>query len=744
MNNKLNNRNIFSIKLFWQSFIQLKVIGLISTAIMICITALPIIMNGINIKNMINANKNALANGVSVMNNSTDYTAIVSPVSSATYLLIVIALITPVLALYAWFFLNKRSTSDFYHSLSYKRQNLFLSRFAAITAWQIIIMLATYITNFISYHIFSKYFIVDYSTTFHIYTSEFLCALLCSAAIALACSVTGNIFSNICLSGIIIFLPRFILILVNSTVSNVYTAASATHFMPLLDNSYNMLAEQFLSLFEPVAFSSNSLSDMLLSGVSNAYTLILAVIYAVIACVLFTIRKSETAGKPALSWKLQFAIRCVIGFTISVFGTFLYVQVSKDDYTYGTPPYMYTIIAFIIAAIVVVVYELISSKKLHRVLKAVPSIIAAYILAIICGFLLNAGINNMSAYRANTDNIDYIRLSVQNRYYVSDYPDYFENVIKNIKINDKNTIKLIADIYNDNANHLDSINEQNYYARSSSGYVTYEVYFKDGFFGRYRKVFLKESDVNKLASILTKIDDFCLEYKNLPSYEDANISFSDYIPEDKTRDIYNIMLNEIKNMPFSDWYQLVSQTSNHNSGDISYVTAVFSRNGTTYSARFCLSSLMPESVNAYYNAANKTYTDNNPETLSRMKNALTKLINDSNEDSNVSSNASSNATSNAASNASYSMYVSVYSLDSMDYNSIAYNRFNDKELARAILKEIENPFDKNFDSTKPVLEIRYYDDYSGGSYSYYVQPAGYEHMSDYPEYDETKNGGYAG
>lgn len=114
-------------------------------------------------------------------------------------------------------------------------------------------------------------------------------------------------------------------------------------------------------------------------------------------------------------------IRCAIGFTISVFGTFMYIQLVNEDYTYGTPPYMYTIIAFIIAAIVVIVYELISSKKLHRIIKAVPSIITAYVLAILCGFLLNAGINNMTSYRANTDNIDYIRLSAQNNYYMTEY-----------------------------------------------------------------------------------------------------------------------------------------------------------------------------------------------------------------------------------------------------------------------------------------------------------------------------------
>lgn len=740
MNNKLNNKNIFSIKLFWQSFLQLKLIGLISTTIMLCITAIPIIMNGINIKNWINIDKAALASGAS--GNMPDYTTIVTPSAAVPYLLIVIALITPILALYAWFFLNKRSTSDFYHSLSYKRQNLFLSRFAAITVWQLIIIFSTFMAEFICYHIFSKYFIVDYSTTFSIYTAEFLCALLCSASIALACCVTGNIISNICLSGIIIFLPRFILILVHSTVTNIYAAASSTHFIPLLDNSYNMLAGQFLSVFEPSFHSSNDLSDMLLSGVSNAYTLILSIIYIAIACLLFTIRKSETAGKPALSWKLQFAIRCAIGFTISVFGTFMYIQLVNEDYTYGTPPYMYTIIAFIIAAIVVIVYELISSKKLHRIIKAVPSIITAYVLAILCGFLLNAGINNMTSYRANTDNIDYIRLSAQNNYYMTEYENYFENVIKNIKINDKNTIKLIADIYNDNAKNLGSINEERYYARSSHSYATYEVFFKEGVFGRYRKVFLKESDVSRLAEALTGINDFCVEYKKLPSYEDSNVSFSDYISEDKTQGIYNTMLDEIKSMPFSDWYQLVNRTSNYSIGNIPYVTTIFSRNGTTYSASFNLSSNMPKSVNAYFNAANQTNTDNKPEALAHIKAMLTELGNNktnNNTNSNTASynNKNSSSTSSAASKLDYSLYLNVYTLDVSASEALSYNSLNDAALATAILKELDNPFEKNFDMTKPVLKLTYYDDNSNGSISYYVQPAGYDSMSDYPGYENN-------
>ncbi len=188
---------------------------------------------------------------------------------------------------------------------------------------------------------------------------------MCAAVlrrIALACSITGNIFSNICLTGLILFLPRFILLLANSTINNSYVLASSKHFMPLLDNSYNMLTSQVLYAFEGGIITTYDISDMWLSGIANVYTGTCHYIYC--HCMrTFTIRKSETAGKPALSWKLQFAIRCAIGYTISIFGIFVYVQLSKDTNSYGEPAAMYVIIAFLIAAVVVIIYELISSKS---------------------------------------------------------------------------------------------------------------------------------------------------------------------------------------------------------------------------------------------------------------------------------------------------------------------------------------------------------------------------------------------
>ena len=56
-----NNKNIFSLKLFWQTVIQLKVIGFISLAVVAFVSGFPIIIEGLNIKKMINAANAAVA-----------------------------------------------------------------------------------------------------------------------------------------------------------------------------------------------------------------------------------------------------------------------------------------------------------------------------------------------------------------------------------------------------------------------------------------------------------------------------------------------------------------------------------------------------------------------------------------------------------------------------------------------------------------------------------------------------------
>ena len=87
-------------------------------------------------------------------------------------------------------------------------------------------------------------------------------------------------------------------------------------------------------------------------------------------------------------------------------------------------------------------------------------------------------------------------------------------------------------------------------------------------------------------------------------------------------------------------------------------------------------------------------------------------------------------------NSDYSMYWYVYTLEPNSGYYISYNNLTDADLLDAILKDVDNPFDRNFDASKPILGIDYYDDYHGNSISYYMQPSGYDKISDYPGYED--------
>ena len=85
-----NNKNVFSLKLFWQTVIQLKVIGFISLAVVAFVSGFPIIIEGLNIKKIVNAANVAAESGTEVINMSSPYTSLVSPISSQGVLLIVV------------------------------------------------------------------------------------------------------------------------------------------------------------------------------------------------------------------------------------------------------------------------------------------------------------------------------------------------------------------------------------------------------------------------------------------------------------------------------------------------------------------------------------------------------------------------------------------------------------------------------------------------------------------------------
>ena len=455
-----------------------------------------------------------------------------------------------------------------------------------------------------------------------------------------------------------------------------------------------------------------SVSQMLLSIASNIYTLVLAVIYIVLGCVLFTKRKSETAGKPAPGWKLQFAIRTAIGFVISVFGVMLYIREKRGGYRGYFLEYI--VVPFVVAAFVVIIYEVISSRKLHRTIKAMSSIILAYVLAAVFGVIVNAGIGQMLSYVPDTSKVKYVKMSIVNDNMFngySDEKDYFEDILGRLKITDEEVIKLVADSIEDNLQNIQDISAGYYNnGRKNEEYIKYNVYIKDGIFGRYRKVFIKQSEVVRLASKFENMQDISKEYKNLPAFEDAKLRFMDnIITQEAAKEVYETFINEINSIPFTQYYSSINDVSSRYRGVMPYIYISFTRNGIPYSAQILLGDKLPKTLNAYYNAVNRIASQNISQTSNKLKKYLDNFENIRLNKSDI--------------NDDFTLYI--YSIKDGSYYYEDSSYISDMNLISEIRKELDNPFDKTFDTDKVVLSVSYYDEDTYNNVKYYMQLSDY-------------------
>ncbi|MBP3413680.1 MAG: hypothetical protein J6L81_00585, partial [Clostridia bacterium] len=192
--------------------------------------------------------------------------------------------IAPLLCLSLFHFLNKRSASDFYHSLPQSRTSLFVSFFLVIQTW----LTAPVIVGLISCAV--KFAIIPGGHgsfwAFVLFAFSLLsCNMLVSAAVILAMTLASTLFSQLAVSGLIIFLPRTLMIVFyelvsekNALVPSIYRAGGL--FGSVFGNSDNLVFSSTLGIL----FSGGEFGDSISAVI---YTLILSLVYLAIAWLLF-------------------------------------------------------------------------------------------------------------------------------------------------------------------------------------------------------------------------------------------------------------------------------------------------------------------------------------------------------------------------------------------------------------------------------------------------------------------------
>lgn len=516
----------------------------------------------------------------------------------------------PLFTLYLFNFLNKRNASDFYHSIPYSRKTFFLAYFAAIASWLfIMIFLSSFLV--ITASLFMKnYYILNIANALITSFNMFAGSLFVCSCIAIAMCITGTIFNNIIVSGLILFVPRIIITVVLNGISSVLPLVSSNNFVPLLDVKYNVVSGAVFSLFTGSLYDLQTSLNSFSSGV---YTFIMAVILMIVGMLLFMRRKSDSAGFSAPNKFLQAAYRIIIALIVCLLPIYMIFQnIANKNSVTGSTLFEY-FIEYLAAVFLYFLYEIITTRKWKSLIKAIPSllILAALNIVILAGMY---GIyKNVLSFTPKTDEVQSVQiLSSENASYTSDDILYFTKSAEEIKLDNPVIKQVICDNLRDSVNTINDSLSKYQKAHYSSTVKTVAIH--TGLRTYYRNIVLSDRDLQTIAKELSQNEAYKEAYLELPQLgkPSTTVSLSNVsLSEQSTKLIYNTLREEVKSLGFEKWYSILNQYSWK---DESYYLDTIILDGAVgfnnYSASIPLDTALKNTCNLYFQEVNKANSKN--------------------------------------------------------------------------------------------------------------------------------------
>lgn len=466
--------------------------------------------------------------------------------------------VAPLLTLFLFSFLNKRESSDFYHALPATRTCLFLSMTVSVITWLFISMALPTILSVICHLIFPQLFAVNLLSVFATFFNCFTGSLLVIASISIAMSVTGTVFSNILLSLLLIFLPRLLITLIVSCVSNMFPLVNSLPFIPILDAGYNVPAGFVLTFFT----DSSATTNVLTQWESGLYTFIVAMVYFVLALFLFKKRNSESAGQSAPNHKLQALYRFLVGFAISCIPSFLLFSTLTDVH-YGTSAedIAMLLIFYLVAVLAMFVFEYLCTRQfkglLRRGLFTVLWMVIGNVVFIGSIFGLYTAVSSYSPHAEDIQSVKIVQLNTDNG---GSTPEYFSVQTAKIELTDPSVRSLIAKRLRYSLDLLDISQEKFYTEVQDAEFIT--VAIKDGLFTHRRRIPLFDGDTEIISKAVESVPEFKTVFMDLPETL-PTVSFGNYrknivLDRETTELLYKTLQQEITTAGFESWYGLVT------------------------------------------------------------------------------------------------------------------------------------------------------------------------------------------
>lgn len=470
--------------------------------------------------------------------------------------------IVPMMMMVAFSYLKARKTSDFYHSIPVKRESMYFSTILAAIVWIVAILVIASILP-LGVAAFSWAFRIDMAIYWEIMAKVLLASIFVLSCFALGVSLTGNGFTNFFVSLMIVFVPRIIISVICLMAEEFSPFLVLNVGNSLLNNEYNILFDLFD--LKAIPFYGTVI-----------YTLVVSCAYLALGALAFVKRKSEMAGKASAFSAVQFVTRMLLPF-IALLGSLYFVLYSSCYHEYDVEMYFFSLALAIVAFTIYFIYELITTKKITKVLKSLvwfPALIGG---VVIVGIIITIGSKIALAREVDEDRINYI---VVEELGFAFFQEEF------VKIYDEDAIEIIAEAYNDQMEYVDDYFDDFYEKYDYSRIITIGI--NQGGTTFYREIYLEYELYEEFMEIC-RLEVYGNDFKiKLPKYSEYDVDISPYIFDVETesiKNIYNALKDDLEDVDYEEFSEIIMVSNElvsvcvtqYINGDYEYITIPISK-----------------------------------------------------------------------------------------------------------------------------------------------------------------------
>ncbi len=480
------------------------------------------------------------------------------------FLFLSFCIVAPILTLYLFRFLNSRRDSDFYHALPEKRICIFLSFFGAILSCLVIYMAVCVLSVVIPAGILSRYVSLAGKELLTYALHLFAASLYVSAFVAIAMALTGTFFSNVIVSGLLIFGPRILITVIKTLVMD-YLPFVLTDRIGLLSNNYNVVNGIIFGLFG----NNYSYSIVLNSPSAFWVTLAMGCILTVIAAVLFCHRPSEAAGKSAPNKVLGTVYRVSITYLASLLPVSSIFEHIINGTSYNRVSLYDLFIIYLLVVAVFYLYELFMTRSLRQLWKITPSLLWLPVLNVATILIMTGCYSNALSFTPAKEDINGVQI-LSERYYSWAYDsycyDFYGVETEKLSLQDDAINELLA---RNLAEEVEALKNDDYYM---SYLMTHSYAINVGLSTNqktaYRSIHMTERDMDTLNALITDNDQIKAIYSHLPDENATGFQMrvnSDDIGKnsDLQHALYQALSQDMADLGIEDWYDYLKSNSYH-------------------------------------------------------------------------------------------------------------------------------------------------------------------------------------